>query len=70
MTLQNEGGRRPGSGFDPVDFAARNSAPLFLILLVVVFALIEPKFLHPLNLLNVMRQVSISGLIAIGMTFV
>lgn len=53
-----------------IDFAARHSAPIFLIALVVVFAILEPRFLHPLNILNVMRQVSISGLIAIGMTFV
>ena len=37
---------------------------------MLVFALLQPNFLHPLNLLNVLRQVSISGLIAIGMTFV
>jgi len=66
----------PGSGpptrggVDVVGFAARHAAPLFLLALVVVFALVEPNFLHPLNLLNVLRQVSISGLIAIGMTFV
>lgn len=60
----------PGGGFDVVDFVARHSAPIFLIALIVVFALLEPRFLHPFNLLNVMRQVSISGLIAIGMTFV
>ena len=56
--------------FDLVEFLARYAAPLFLLLLIIVFALIEPKFLNPFNLLNVMRQVSISGLIAIGMTFV
>ena len=60
----------PSRRFDAVDFAARHSAPIFLIALVIVFALLEPRFMHPLNLLNVMRQVSISGLIAIGMTFV
>ena len=32
--------------------------------------MLQPNFLHPLNLMNVLRQVSISGLIAIGMTFV
>ncbi len=63
------GGPARGS-FDAVDFAARHSAPIFLIVLIVVFALLEPRFVHPFNLLNVMRQVSISGLIAIGMTFV
>lgn len=59
-----------GGNYAAIDFAARHSAPIFLILLVVVFAILEPRFLHPLNILNVMRQVSISGLIAIGMTFV
>lgn len=58
------------AAFDPVQFAAKYAAPLFLIVLVAGFALLEPRFLHPLNLLNVLRQVSISGLIAIGMTFV
>ena len=55
---------------DPVDVAARYAAPLFLVLLMLVFAALEPRFLHPLNLMNVLRQVSISGLVAIGMTFV
>lgn len=56
--------------FDAVDFAAQYAAFIFLILLVIAFALLQPNFLNPLNLLNVLRQVSISGLIAIGMTFV
>ena len=55
---------------DPVDVAARYAAPIFLVALVLVFAALQPNFLHPLNLMNVLRQVSISGLIAIGMTFV
>ncbi|CAN5648744.1 ABC transporter permease [soil metagenome] len=55
---------------DVLHIAARLAAPLFLLLLVVTFAVLEPNFMHPLNLLNVLRQVSIAGLIAIGMTFV
>lgn len=55
---------------DPVDTLARFAAPLFLVLLVIVFAALQPNFLHPLNVMNVLRQVSLSGLIAIGMTFV
>ena len=43
---------------------------IFLLVLMLVFALLEPRFLHPINLFNVMRQISITGLIAIGMTFV
>jgi len=46
-------------------------APLgFLFALIVVFSLLNPNFLDPSNLFNVMRQVSITGLIALGMTFV
>ena len=46
-------------------------APLvFLLALMVVFSAAEPRFLSPLNLFNVMRQISITGLIALGMTFV
>jgi len=56
--------------FDAVQFLSKYAAPLFLILLILVFATLEPRFLHPLNLFNVLRQVSLSGLIAIGMTFV
>ena len=59
-----EGGR------DLVQVLARYAAPLFLLLLILAFALLSPKFLSPLNLLNVLRQVSISGLVAIGMTYV
>jgi ribose transport system permease protein/inositol transport system permease protein len=53
-----------------LDLAARHAAPLFLLALVLLFAALEPRFLHPLNVLNVLRQVSITGLIALGMTFV
>lgn len=56
--------------FDALDLAARYAAPLFLVFLVALFALLEPRFLHPFNLLNILRQVSIIGLVAIGMTFV
>ena len=64
------GGEAPSRNFDAVQFAAKYAAVLFLLLLVVAFALLEPRFLHPLNLFNILRQVSIAGLIAIGMTFV
>jgi ribose transport system permease protein/inositol transport system permease protein len=64
------GDEAPSGNFDAVQFAAKYAAPLFLLLLVVVFAFLEPRFLHPLNLFNILRQVSIAGLIAIGMTFV
>ncbi|WP_108660324.1 ABC transporter permease [Acuticoccus kandeliae] len=66
MTTRDLG--RPG--LDYVGILARFAAPLFLLFLVVLFALLEPRFLHPLNLMNILRQVSIMGLVAVGMTFV
>ena len=56
--------------FDPFDFLARFAPTLFLIALMALFAVIEPRFLSSINLFNVMRQVSITGLLAVGMTFV
>ena len=41
-----------------------------LVLLMVVLTFLNPSFLTVDNLLNVLRQVSISALIAFGMTFV
>jgi ribose/xylose/arabinose/galactoside ABC-type transport system permease subunit len=49
---------------------SRYAPAVCLVLLMIVFTILEPGFLSPLNLFNVMRQVSIEGLIAIGMTFV
>jgi len=43
---------------------------IFLIALMIVFTILEPSFVSPRNLFNVMRQISITGLVAIGMTFV
>lgn len=57
-------------GFDIWDFLARLGPVIFLIVLVIVFAILEPAFIQPFNLFNVMRQISITGLLAIGMTFV
>ncbi len=43
---------------------------LFLFALMLVFAVTNEAFLTQLNLFNVARQISITGLIALGMTFV
>jgi inositol transport system permease protein len=55
---------------DVFGILARFAPLIFLILLMAVFAVGEPRFLTPLNLFNILRQVSIYGLLAIGMTFV
>ena len=55
---------------DVFSLLARFAPLLFLIVLIAGFAIFEPRFLAPLNLFNILRQVSIYGLLAIGMTFV
>jgi len=60
-----------GSGrSDLIGIFARFAPLIFLLVLMAAFAFVEPRFLTPLNLFNVLRQVSIYGLLAIGMTFV
>lgn len=45
--------------------------PLFgLILLIIIVSIMNPNFLSIANIFNVLRQVSISAIIAFGMTFV
>jgi len=66
----NNGLMKPDGGFDAFSFLARFAPLIFLLLLMLVFAIMEPRFLSSVNLFNVMRQVSITGLLAIGMTFV
>ena len=43
---------------------------MFLAVLMVVFTVMKPSFIDPINLFNILRQISITGLIALGMTFV
>ena len=57
-------------GVDPVALLGRLAPLVFLLALMAFFAIAEPRFLSELNLFNVMRQISITGLIALGMTFV
>lgn len=42
---------------------------LIFIFMLVVMSLLSPSFLKPMNLLNVVRQVSMIGIIAMGVTF-
>jgi len=55
---------------DLVGFVARFAPLMFLIVLMAGFAIGEPRFLSPFNLFNIMRQVSVYGLLAVGMTYV
>jgi ribose transport system permease protein len=50
--------------------AERYGSLIALAILVVVSATLSPHFLQPQNLLNILRQISYTGIIALGMTFV
>jgi inositol transport system permease protein len=65
-------GSAAGGGAVPDLFGllARFAPLIFLVVLMAVFAVMEPRFLSALNLFNIMRQVSITGLLAVGMTFI
>lgn len=63
---------RPGRGLRAflID-QMRNIAPVFtLIVLVVFFSLASPSFFTVTNAMNILSQVSITGIIAVGLTFV
>lgn len=71
MTSKAAGKVSAGSERQWRTLIGRFGAFIFLILLVVIFSLLKPNsFPTPLNLFNIARQASISGLVAIGMTFV
>src|SRR3954468_6856675 len=55
---------------DLFGFLARFAPLIFLMVLMAGFAMMEPRFMSSVNLFNIMRQVSVTGLLAIGMTFV
>lgn len=51
-------------------FLSKYGTLIGLVLVVAIISIIKPKFLGPDNIINLFRQVSINGLLAIGMTFV
>jgi predicted ABC-type sugar transport system permease subunit len=67
MTDHSAAGRNPVDAFA---LFARFAPLIFLVILMAVFWALNPRFVLPLNLFNIMLQVSIYGLLAIGMTFV
>src|SRR5437763_8538819 len=63
--------QQPARGINFRKLLERYSALLFLIALVAVFSALRPGvFFTSVNLFNIARQASITGIIAIGMTFV
>src|SRR5260370_41658891 len=70
VTAPARSGAQPRKRPDIFGFLARFAPLVFLIVLMAGFASFEPRFLTPLNLFNILRQVSIYGLLAVGITFV
>jgi ribose/xylose/arabinose/galactoside ABC-type transport system permease subunit len=72
MTTQpvQQSAQSAGQKVDILAVMGRYGALIFLIVLCIIFAIVEPAFLNTRNIFNVIRQVSIYGMLAIGMTFV
>ncbi|UAL13113.1 ABC transporter permease [Caulobacter segnis] len=51
-------------------FARKHRTILFLLLLIAVFGTVNERFLTVRNALNILSEVSIYGIIAVGMTYV
>jgi len=51
-------------------FLAQNGLIVGFIVIVIALSLLAPRFFHIKNLINIVRQVSINGILAIGETFV
>lgn len=56
--------------FDIVQFLEKYGVLLFLIVLCIAFGLSSPNFLSVRNLSNILTEVSIYGIVAVGMTCV
>lgn len=63
---------RSGARHNKLAFLVSSNVPLFIALLlyIAVIAAIEPAFLSPFNISNVLLQVSVAGIVTLGMTMV
>ena len=52
------------------DFLSSYGLIIGLVLIGAVLAVVSPVFLKPQNLINVVRQISINGILAVGVTYV
>jgi inositol transport system permease protein len=67
--MSGEDTAAPGR-LDLVGWLRRYGTSLFLLALIVFFAVENPRFLSVRNFSNILTEVSIYGIIAVGMTFV
>lgn len=69
--MNAKSGVKPAGRLNYVDNAMQKLGPLLgLLILIIIVSILNPSFLAPLNILNLLRQVAINALIAYGMTFV
>lgn len=61
---------RTRRGLDAVRFLEKYGTLLFLLALVAIFTVLNDRFLSPRNVTNILTEVSIFGIIAVGMTYV
>lgn len=54
----------------PRQFIEKFATLIGLFIVILIFAMLKPKFLDVNNIFNLLRQASINGLLALGMTFV
>ncbi|ETY72869.1 ribose ABC transporter permease [Lactiplantibacillus fabifermentans T30PCM01] len=60
----------PKKKFDAKQLISKLGTVIALLVLVIAVTIMDPEFLMPDNLLNLLRQTSINAIIAFGMTFV
>lgn len=63
-------GKSEEKNFDTKGFIAKYGVIIGLVLIMAFFTIMKSKFLTVDNILNMLRQTSINGFLAIGMTFV
>lgn len=56
--------------FNPAEFFGKFGIVMILLLLCVFFSVKNPAFISFSNIVNILRQVAITGIIAVGMTMV
>jgi ribose/xylose/arabinose/galactoside ABC-type transport system permease subunit len=62
--------RAPATAPNLVRYLSANALPVVIVLLVIGFAVAQPAFMKPDNLIGIVRQVSLIGIMATCTTFV
>ena len=51
-----------------INLALSNGILICIIILIIVTGIIQPEFFAPSNMINILRQISVNGIVACGMT--